>query len=139
MTFDVNTIADLARAALADAKQLEKSKCTCGSPGSRARGKREPQLAAALLEALGQPANKSSQTSQVARHAGELRLLAEDVGRLHGELRETRFARDRWRGAYLAAYELAVKIAAECADPERIEAGITAALQELRPKDSEDA
>lgn len=84
-------------------------------------------------------------SSENSRLLGELRVSDETIIALRAELaalREDlagmRFERDRMRLAYEATYDLAVKIARECADPERIGQDIEDRLAELRPDYSDD-
>lgn len=125
--------ADLARGALED--QVARERKNSGA-GSTAWKTREPKIAAALLAVLDLPISRSGMTSLKARFEGEVRLLQEEVARLNGENRELRFQRDKARLAYVAAYELAEKIAVECADPERIEEIIRDRMVDLRPEEN---
>lgn len=133
------TLAELARAALADEIQRK----ALSSPkhvlaGSKAWKSREPRLAEYVLQHAGIPVPSEVRASSrelalIASHRGQVDALERTISDLHAELREARFQRDRSKFAYEAAYELAEKIARECADPERIDRAIERSLKDLNP------
>lgn len=131
------TLAELARAALADEiqrKALSNPKHVLA--GSKAWKSREPRLAEHVLQHAGIPVQvraSNRELALIASHRGQVDALERTISDLHAELREARFQRDRSKFAYEAAYELAEKIARECADPERIDRVIERSLEDLNP------
>jgi thymidylate kinase len=137
---------DLARGALADHAQRQNGKQP--EAGSKVWKKREPRLADYVIEhvdAINREAaalKRATETEQDGKRRVQDRLdllrLESQLVELHAELRDTRFERDRAVFAYKATYDLAVKIARECADPERIDAAIEQALEDLKPDSEKD-
>lgn len=134
------TPAELARSALADEVRR---KAVSSDPkhelaGSKVWKSREPRLAEHVLRYAGTPLPSEVQSSNrelalISSHRGQVDALERTISDLHAELREARFQRDRSKFAYEAAYELAEKIALECADPERIDSAIKRSLKDLNP------
>ncbi len=130
------SIAELARGALSDETQRKTPKGK--EAGSKVWKSREPRLAQHVLQHAGNPLPKeislsSRELTLLANHRSQVEALERTISDLHAELRESRFQRDRSKFAYEAAYDLASKIARECADPDRIDTTIERTLRDLDP------
>jgi dTMP kinase len=126
---------DAAHQALTDHAKRQSTKNK--EAGSQAWARREPILADYVVSHASDSDTLSKRGMVLqSHHRNEIAQLAAKIADLSAELRDTRFERDRAVFSYQATYDLAVKIAREYADPERIDDKIEQALETLKP-DSE--
>lgn len=91
MSAESDRIADLARSAMDDESARRKGGNL--NVGAKAWKSREPEIAAAYLVEIGQPRRRDSLVNVRSMHEGQIRILQEEIVRLHAEVRELRYDR----------------------------------------------